>query len=283
MKPAADDNEVWINPVGGLGDTLMLSGVLKLVVDLKNQKFNLVRRTGYSRVLRGHPALGKIGHPDREARIMGTDYWSPKNTNGRERAFQVLARMFGLPLPVEEKLYLPGVLEDDPLLEKTIPWRGRNVIIAPFSDSPRKAMSAAAWARLAELLSNEGVLVMQAGRANEMHIQNAYSLAGLTTPRQLIHLLGKCDAVVASDNFVMHAAHLAGRPAVVLWGPTDPAVYGYAGQVHLRAWPGCELYDDCIGPHCPSNYGKPCPLRDGRCMDRIPLEEIHAAITGLLA
>jgi hypothetical protein len=35
------------------------------------------------------------------------------------------------------------------------------------------------------------------------------------------------------DNFVMHVSYLAGTPAVVLWGPPAPEIYGYPGQYHL--------------------------------------------------
>ena len=64
---------IWINPTGGYGDILMLSGVLKQCHD-KNPtvKYNLVRRTIYLNLLKGHPALEKIGLPPKNATIIKT-------------------------------------------------------------------------------------------------------------------------------------------------------------------------------------------------------------------
>jgi ADP-heptose:LPS heptosyltransferase len=123
---------------------------------------------------------------------------------------------------------------------------------------------------------------MQAGKLKEVHIKNAYSLLGLTTPGQLISLIKKCDIVITLDNFIMHAAHLVGTPAVILWGPTDPLVYGYEGQRHLKDSQICELAEECIGPDCGSNYQKPCPLGERHCMNQISLEDIYNSAMELL-
>ena len=99
----ADDGIPWINPIGGLGDTLMVSGVLKQVVDRDpSKKFHLVRRINYHGILKGHPAIGQIGFPQKNARIMDVTYWSLETLGpGLQRPYQILARAFGLGTPVE--------------------------------------------------------------------------------------------------------------------------------------------------------------------------------------
>jgi hypothetical protein len=275
----------WINPIGGYGDILMLSGVLKQVFDNNPQRqFNLARRTKYLTFLKGHPAIAQIGYPPRNATIIGTDYWAKEPLGGNDqRAFQILARAFGLKTPVKETLYIPQGQEDDPLLFGMIPWGERNVLIAPSSDSPRKTMAPELWHRLVEMLRADGFFVLQAGRLREIHIRNAYCALGLTTPYQLIALLKKFDVIVTSDNFVMHAAYLVGAPAVVLWGPTLPEVYGYEGQLHLKGQRACEFDNkkDCLTASVNNGvpvYGNPCPLGKDQCMHRIPVEEIFAAV-----
>jgi radical SAM protein with 4Fe4S-binding SPASM domain len=60
--PEASPELPWINPIGGLGDTLMISGVLKHVVEQDpSRKFNLVIRTKYRPIL--EDPLSRIGHP----------------------------------------------------------------------------------------------------------------------------------------------------------------------------------------------------------------------------
>ena len=235
LDPPADGLS-WINPVGGIGDMLMLSGVLKQVVDHDpRRRFNLAWRTNYLAILQGHPAIAHVGFPPRDAKMERVDYWSMESLGpGNQRPFQILARGFGLQTPVNEALYVPPPEEPHfPLLD-FIPWKSSNVLIAPSSDSPRKTTLPPIWHRLVDLLHADGAFVLQGGKMNETHIRNAYSVQGLTTPRQFIALMRRCSLVVTADNFVMHAAHYAGVPAVALWGATHHKVYGYPEQTHIQ-------------------------------------------------
>lgn len=273
----------WINPVGGLGDVLMLSGVLKQVHDRDGRRFHLVRRTNYVSLLTDHPAIASIGHPPRDATLLRNDYWSMERLGpGNARAYQVLARGFGLTTPVAETLYVGGDCSLDEPLAALIPWGKPTVLIAPASASPRKAAPHALWEALVKRLRGEGVTVLQAGQARDRYVRGTYSLLGLTTPRQLISLAARCNLVISADNFIMHAVHLTGTPAVILWGPTDPAVYGYDGQTHLRGPRPCPPGTLCIGPEVSEQYPTPCPLGDKQCTGRIELNNIWAAVSSLL-
>lgn len=276
------DNNIWINPTGGLGDTLMVSGVLKQVID-KNpeRKFNLARRTRYLSILKHHPAIDKIGYPPKDAEIITTDYWQYKEFNGgAERAYQALAKKFGLETPAEEILFFPEKNEkENSLFENFIPWKKNNIIIAPYSASPRKKYDSNKWTELVKILNSKGTLVIQEGKEHEEYIKGCYYLSGLTTPGQLISLIKKCDLVITSDNFVMHSAYLVNKPAIVLWGPTDPKVYGYNTHIHLKTNIKCEQIDECIGYKHPQNYTIACPLEtDLHCVSRISIEEILSQI-----
>jgi ADP-heptose:LPS heptosyltransferase len=275
----------WINPIGGLGDMLIVSGVLKLVVeDDPAARFNLARRTNYLQMFQGHPAIARIGYPPKDARILSTCYWSLEDLGpGRQRPFQVLARHYGLATPVKEVLYFPGDIPDDALLHDFVPWRRKNVLIAPASDSPRKMMSSVAWGELAGRLSGAGVLVLQAGKAGDAYVKHCYSLIGLTSVGQLLSLMRRCDLVITSDNFVMHAAALLGVKAVVLWGPTRHEVYGYQEHVHVQAARMCDhaAGDGCLAPQKNvggQQYGQPCPEGVRHCMDLIDVDEIMGSV-----
>lgn len=263
---------------------LMVSGVLKQVVDMDPmRRFNLVRRTRYSIIFEGHEAIAHIGFPQKEETVLRVDYWAMEELGpGVQRPYQILARGFGLKTPIEERLYLPGALAQDPFLEHFLPWKKLNIMIAPASDSPRKAMNPLVWHRLVDYLLAEEAFIMQVGLLHEQHIRNAYSVRGMTTPQQLIALLRKCDLAITSDNFIMHAAHLTGTPAVVVWGPTSHEVYGYSEQIHLQATPSCDLGNEASCLASDKNkggglYGTPCPLRDRHCIDQIKPEEIYEA------
>jgi uncharacterized protein len=281
----ADDSELtWIHPYGGLGDSLMISGVLKQVSERHpGKKFNLVDRSKYRVFLEGHPAIHDIGNPPPGARLLRTDYWNDDAFQVKhERAYQVLAQRFGLETPVEERLYVPWELREDPVLTAAIPWQRFNVLIAHSSESPRKQMPIKTWDALVSMLRRNEVLSVQSTRLHDRYIRGAYSLLGLTTPRQLISMMKRFDAVITSDNLVMHAAHLCGVPAVVLWGPTSHQTYGYPEQIHLQANPDCEYPGGCLGPAHPGLYLLACPQGPEHCMNSFVAQTIHAAVMSIL-
>lgn len=279
----APEGPPWIDPIGGLGDTLMISGVLKQVIEADaSRKFNLVLRTKYAPLLKGHPAIGTIGHPPPGSRFIKTNYWEEKDY-GERRSYQILARMFGLVPPVPETLFVPWPMQDDADLLRAIPWKRHNILIAPASDSPRKQMPAEKWECLVWRLRGCDVNVAQAGRHSDKYIRGCFSLLGLTSPRQIISLLGRFDVVVTSDNFLMHAAHLRNVAAVVLWGPTDHRIYGYAEQIHVQTSPCCSFPKGCIGRMAGSQYCSACPEGASQCMNQINIDDLHHVVRRVLA
>ena len=76
----------------------------------------------------------------------------------------------------------------------------------------------------------------------------------------------------------MHAAHYVDLPAVVLWGPTRPDVFGYPRQFHLSSEVNCSTPDGCLGPGKGENYVTPCPCIKEHCIDGIRVDTVYEAI-----
>ncbi|HNW42905.1 MAG TPA: glycosyltransferase family 9 protein [Elusimicrobiales bacterium] len=267
----------WIDPTGGLGDVLLLSGVLKLVHDRTGKKYNMIRRTSFTEMLAGHPAIDRIDYLPAGAPVMPVKYGlSEEVQTGGTRAFQMLAKMFGLELPAPETLYLPMDGVSDTLLADMIPWREKNVAIVPDSTAPKKMMPAAKWEKVAKALADSGALVVQFGKKGSEKIKYSYSLAGVTTPKEAILLLKRMDLLITPDSFLMHAAHMTGTPAISLWGPTEADIYGYPDQQRLvvpcQHGPGkcrvADFFGKCSAP--------------AHCMDKIDTDEIVARALKLL-
>lgn len=268
---------------------LMISGVLKQVVDkYPRKRYNLIRRTNYLTVFKNHPAIATIGYPGKNEQIQNVNYWAMDIPGpGIHRAYQVLARAFGLKIPVKEVLYLPDMDIEDTVFIDTIPFRNINIAIAPASDSPRKIMPAFLWHDLVERLKFDNYFVMQVGRLRDLHIRNSYSLLGQTDLRQLLNVLKRCDLIITSDNLIMHAAHLLGKPAIVLWGATLRERYGYEGHYHIIAERTCRLpfSEECIDSRKNTDgklYGRDCPHMPNHCMAGIRPEEIYAMVKEVL-
>lgn len=272
-------NAAWISPYGGLGDTLMLSGVLKQVYDRDpSTQYNLITRTKYPPLLAGHPAIQHIGHPPPDAPIIHADYWSKSEyKSGQWRAYQVIANIFGLPTPIDELLYLPGELIADPILLAQLPQARPRIAISPTADSPRKQWPLANWEQLVQQLKHLGIAVVQFGKRTDPYIRGAHSLLGITSPRQAMALLQTMDGLIGQDSFFMHVAHLLNIPALILWGGTHSDIYGYATQTHLAAARQCAYPRGCLGKMA---YTDICP-QTNFCMADITVEEVLQHIQNL--
>lgn len=51
--------------------------------------------------------------------------------------------------------------------------------------------------------------------------------------REIRALVEACDYWIAVDSFLPHLAHHVLKPGVVLWGPSDPAIFGYPENLNL--------------------------------------------------
>lgn len=286
------EQDIWLNPVGGLGDMLMASSVMKLVNDRNPaKKFRIIRRSRFRSFFENHPAVLEIGHPPKDATVVSTMFWKYTDKGkvepgpGLKRPFQLLAKKFGLEVPIEEKFYYPNEVKEDVLFDY-IPWKKRNIILAPSSDSHKKNMNPMKWTEITGNLADENTLVIQVGLSHDPPIKNALNVLGLTTPGQLIALLRRCDLLVGADNFVMHAAHLTSTPAVIIWGPTFPEEFGYPGHVHVKPEKECEFIYPCMGRknHTEiTEYHKPCHLpQEAHCLNFVNVNEVIENVKNLI-
>lgn len=266
---------IWVNPVGGLGDILMLSTALYQAHKHYGRTFHMCRRTQYTRFFIHHPAIELIGNPPENADIVCNDYWSrPEYSDTSIKSLSILYKIFGIAECTSSELWLPDfdTLEADDeatrLLLANIPLTGRNVFIATSSESPRKMMHPVKWHIIVEKLLANRCSVFQVGGAHDIPIVGAYSLLGVTSPLQVCRLLKEAHLVITPDNFVMHAARLAGAPAIALFGPTEASHYSYPSHIALQADRSeCPDRDNCIGPNAAQNYATPCPLAEKHCMN----------------
>lgn len=267
----AQDTPIWIDPVGGLGDILMLSTALKKAYDTYGKKFHISRRTNYTQFFIGHPAVAEIGNPPEDADIVCNDYWSRPDFNDINRkALSIVFKIFAIEADIDDKLYLAEQELDDKTnrLLSNIPWGKKTVVISFSSESPRKMMHPIKWHIIVERLLAQQCFVIQVGGYGDIPIRGAYSLLGVTTPRQVYEVVKKADLVITPDNFIMHVAKLAEKSAICLFGPTEPERYGYNGHVCLQADKSkCQFVNECLGPHVSENYSTQCPLNENHCMN----------------
>ncbi len=157
----------WIDLRGGTAHALVVSGVLKQVVELHpGRRYALVTRTGLTRILEKHPAIEMSGHPPKGAGVITI---RAENFRGpQEGEYQRLAASFGLATPVEALLWVPWEFEDESNVMALIPWKEKNVLICTASGSPRSEFPVEPWESLTAMLAGEGMGVVQAGEGKTL-------------------------------------------------------------------------------------------------------------------
>jgi len=110
---------------------------------------------------------------------------------------------------------------------------------------------------------------IQLGRSSEDSISGAVDLRG-TTLRDTFALLNSCDAFVGVDSGLAHAATAVGTPSVVLFGASNPVVFGHHENINLYEHVECSPCMDLL-------LYSDCPI--GRiCMQAISVESVHDAL-----
>jgi hypothetical protein len=211
----------WIDLRGGPSQALMLSGILKEVMERHpGRRYNLVARTGLTPILMKHPAIENCGHPPKGARILTIE--ANITPDSQEGEYQRVAASVGLLAPFEECHWVPWEFEDERNLMALIPWKEKNVLICTAaSGSPGKGSAIERWESLTAMLARDGMGVVQAGGREDPYVRGAYSILGLLTERQLISLPRHFDAVVTSDALMTQAARLCLTPVIVLKDPPE--------------------------------------------------------------
>ena len=282
ISPARTSNKEelpWIGPIHCMDDVLMVSGILQQIVEENPcRKFNLVNKGSYREIFQGHPAIAEIGLPPQGTDPIPLDYCNDAAPPSSDRrAYQMIARRLGLKTPAKELLSVPWKFEDDSFLMKFIPWKERNILICPSSDSPRKEISAGKWEEIAHKLIEDGFGVMQIANMRNSHVRGAYSVHGLIDLRQMISFLRHFDLVITSHNLFMHIARLHEIPAVVLWGPSDHKFFGYRDHHHLQSTRACGKAEGCTGFGKHDQPASPCPMADNHCMNMFEPDAIYKA------
>lgn len=76
------------------------------------------------------------------------------------------------------------------------------------------------------------------------------------SPKELLELLNEVDVFIAVDNFLPHMAHHYGIRGIVIWGKSDPMIFGYPENLNLlehrsllrkdqfNSWESCKYDPD---------------------------------------
>jgi ADP-heptose:LPS heptosyltransferase len=137
--------------------------------------------------------------------------------------------------------------------------------------SPNKNWPIEKWKALVRSMS--GVSFFQLGLPDEPLIEGVIDMRGLPL-RESFARLKFASAFVGVDSGLAHAASGFNVPAIVLFGPTNPAVVGHQRNTNIYHKARCSpCFDILLDAPCP--YGR-------HCMHSITIEEVRTALTSIL-
>ncbi len=116
--------------------------------------------------------------------------------------------------------------------------------------------------------------IVQLHGGESARLQN---LAGVLSVGGLLALLERARCLITNDTGPMHMAWALGTPTVCLFGPADPALYG---------WPGANVeivYHRIYCSPCLHETGEPPCRGNNICMQRIEVDSVLAATRRVLA
>ena len=108
------------------------------------------------------------------------------------------------------------------------------IIISPFSkklrDTKRNPKNYPYWDKLISGLEKNNAIV-QVGVPGENKLVSDFRI-GLSF-KELKKMINDCDFWISVDNFFPHLAHHLKVPGVVLWGISDPNIFGYPENLNI--------------------------------------------------
>jgi len=161
-------------------------------------------------------------------------------------------------------------------------WKkgGQILAIHPGSGSPIKNWAPSKFARIADWAGEHASVFLISGPARDgrEEVLRAVKktrpiLLDLLPLPHLAAVLGKCAAFLGNDSGITHLAARMGIPTVVLFGPTDPAVWGPRGP-KVRIITG--------GKTCTSGSLRKREGCGGLCLDEITPEAVIKKLAPVL-
>jgi len=149
------------------------------------------------------------------------------------------------------------------------------IIIAPFAKPINKPhpKNYPYWKEVIAGLSNEHII--QVGVAGEEQLVTDFRRN--LSLQQLKELVLQCRTWVSVDSFFQHFCWDIGKPGVVIFGPSDPKIFGHPENINLLKdrkylrekqfwlWEQCEYNQDAfVDPEIVINTVKNFKLNGGR-------------------
>jgi ADP-heptose:LPS heptosyltransferase len=111
------------------------------------------------------------------------------------------------------------------------------ILISPYSrklrNNKRNPKDFPYWKELVTLLKNAGFYIIQVGVANEEKIEGVDECLFNKSLNELKGIVNECVTWISVDNFFQHLCWLNNKPGIVIFGQSDPEIFGHKENINL--------------------------------------------------
>lgn len=277
------NRNVTVASWGGLGDALLTTPAFRALKELRPDvrltvyckswlHYELYLHNPYIDRLRGpgsfnralQACAGGLGVP-----ILEPNYGSlfPSLFYSKSAA-EIIADMFGLELRHHEMIVSLTKEEEENAKRSLKPYAIPVAIHATASFSMNKYWPVHFWEALVR--RNTEYTFVNLGGPLDQAIAGTVDLRGKASFRGMLAVLKYASSFVGVDSIFAHATNAFGTPGVVLFGPSNPTIWGHPNNCNLYLSLRCAPCVDILGWHgCP--YSTPC-------MTGIGVEDVERAL-----
>lgn len=113
----------------------------------------------------------------------------------------------------------------------------KTILISPYSQTlrngKRNPKNFPYWQEVVDGLKQEEYTVVQVGRGDEVRFKNIDRELFDKPLKELRIAIQECTTWASVDNFFPHLANLEKKPGVVIFGRSDPRIFGYKANKNL--------------------------------------------------
>ena len=136
----------------------------------------------------------------------------------------------------------------------------KTIIISPYSQKLRNGKNNPKnypyWDELVLELKKKDFYIIQIGVSGEKSITGVDEVKFNQSLKEIEDLLRNCYVFISVDNFLPHLANCIGVRGIVLWGQSDPDIFGYKENINILkdrkylrrnqfdVWESCEYNKD---------------------------------------
>jgi len=137
----------------------------------------------------------------------------------------------------------------------------KRIILSPFSrplrNGKRNPKNYPYWESVISILQRKKIHVIQIGVTGEEKL-NANEFAFDKSLKELEELVNECKTWSSVDNFFQHFCYLLGKPGVVVFGRSDPKIFGhelndnliknrsYLREKQFNFWEQVDYSEECF-------------------------------------